>query len=500
MATQKSLVLVTVDCLRADHTGFMGYGRQTTPFLDQLSSESFVVPCAMVAGAPTYYSFPAIFASRYPLALGRDVIGVAPGENTLASRLQAAGYATAGFSAANPYLSSRFGYDHGFNAFKDFLGGELKPLSNEDATMLPTNGRASRLNENLARWTHSLGTLGRVYDTLYFQYCQRWATPPPESLDALRRFPSADVIVDHALDWLSSASHSPFFLWLHLMDPHSPYYPKQEALDLLGVQGVTPFQSRYLNSSWNRSDLSPYALRHYREDIISLYDAGIRWVDTQLSRLVGKLQDAGHWDNCVFALTADHGEEFLDHDSRYHPPSRVGQEVLHVPLLLRDPGVAKRPVEGSPLSLLHLSPTLLEALSVPIPPDLHGKSHWKFLCDGTAWDEPAIAESVAECTNPFRREHRLGSRVLVVREKHMKLIVHLESAKDELYDLDADPREKSPLPLTVEKNVRRRLLDRARIHIQESLSAREPEMRLRARLHDIQLELSPESRNAGAQG
>jgi hypothetical protein len=82
----------------------------------------------------------------------------------------------------------------------------------------------------------------------------------------------------------------------------------------------------------------------------------------------------------------------------------------------------------------------------------------------------------------------------------MKLIVHLESAKDELYDLDADPREKSPLPLTVEKNVRRRLLDRARIHIQESLSAREPEMRLRARLRDIQLELSPESRNAGAQG
>ena len=94
---QKSIVLVTVDCLRADHVGFMGYERPTTPFLDSLASESFVVPAAIVAGAPTYYSFPAILASRYPLALGRDVLGLGPDEPTLASTLKQAGYATASF-------------------------------------------------------------------------------------------------------------------------------------------------------------------------------------------------------------------------------------------------------------------------------------------------------------------------------------------------------------------------------------------------------------------
>src|SRR5580692_9155567 len=96
---RKSIVLVTVDCLRADHVGFMGYQRPTTPFLDSLAAESFVVPAAIVAGAPTYYSFPAILASRYPLALGRDVLGIAPGEPTIASELQAAGYTTAAFIA-----------------------------------------------------------------------------------------------------------------------------------------------------------------------------------------------------------------------------------------------------------------------------------------------------------------------------------------------------------------------------------------------------------------
>src|SRR5580704_12189787 len=111
MRTKKSIVLVTVDCLRADHVGFMGYERPTSPFLDSLASESFVVPTAIVAGAPTYYSFPAILASRYPLALGRDVLGIAPHELTLATSLRGAGYTTAAFLAGNPYLSTRSGYD-----------------------------------------------------------------------------------------------------------------------------------------------------------------------------------------------------------------------------------------------------------------------------------------------------------------------------------------------------------------------------------------------------
>src|ERR1035438_45169 len=134
---QKSIVLVTVDCLRADHVGFMGYERPTTPFLDSLAGESFVVPTAIVAGAPTYYSLPAILASRMPLALGRDVIGLAPGETTLATVLRESGYATGAFSAANPYISPRFGYDHGFEVFRDFLDFEAQSTQNTVSLEIP---------------------------------------------------------------------------------------------------------------------------------------------------------------------------------------------------------------------------------------------------------------------------------------------------------------------------------------------------------------------------
>src|SRR5262252_5211517 len=181
----KSVVLVTVDCLRSDHVGFMGYHRPTTPFMDSLADESFVVPTAIVAGAPTYYSFPAILASRYPLALGRDVLGLAPDEPSLGSVLKREGYATAAFSAGNPYISANFGYAHGFDTFEDFLTNEYGALQ-EEKVPAPSGDRwFSRLNRSLQNARFAMGPLRPVYDEFYFHYCQR-VTPAPNSLDALR--------------------------------------------------------------------------------------------------------------------------------------------------------------------------------------------------------------------------------------------------------------------------------------------------------------------------
>jgi arylsulfatase A-like enzyme len=487
MRTQKSIVLVTVDCLRADHVGFMGYERPTTPFLDSLASESFVVPAAIVAGAPTYYSFPAILASRYPLALGRDVLGLGPDEPTLASVLKQHGYATASFGAANPYISSRFGYEQGFDTFRDFLEEEPAPLANDKMKAVTGNGWASRLNQKLQKVRPALGPLGMVYDELYFEYCQR-VTPVAPSLDALRRFPAADVIVDHASTWMSSIDDAPFFLWLHLMDPHSPYYPKEAALALMGQRPVTPYRARYLNSYWNRSDLGPRRFAGYRDEVVALYDAGVRWVDAQLARLIETLRGSNRWDNCIFALTADHGEEFLDHGGRYHPPSRLMEELIHVPLLLRVPGSSKQEVAKSPFSLLHLAPTVLEAAQLPAPAGFQGRSYWEQLRKGEPFNGFAISECVAGCTNPFRPDNRIGPRVLSVRESRYKLVLHFDPAVEDLYDLEVDPGEQSALAHAAQKPVRRRLLEIAREHLRRSSEQRDWGTRVRARLRELQLE------------
>lgn len=488
MGPQKSVLLVTVDCLRTDHVGFMGYDGPTTPSLDSLASDSFVFPAAIVGGAPTYYSLPSILASRYPLALGRDQLGLAPGEPSLASVLKDAGYATAAFCAGNPYLSKRFGYDQGFDTFHDFLGAEAGTLAEGAPAVLDNGGWASTLNRRLEKISHRLGPVGAVYDELYFQYCQRWATPGNRSLDELRRFPAADVIVNEALSWLASVGDAPFFLWLHLMDPHSPYYPAQSALESMGQGKMTPFRARYLNSYWNRSDLKPQRLSRHLGQVVALYDAGVRWVDTQMARLIDALRGSHRWNQCIFAFTADHGEEFLDHGGRYHPPARLMEELIRVPLLLRVPGTTPKALSRSPFSLLHLGPTLLEAAELPSPDAFQGHSHWPEVRTGGNWESPAIAECVAGCTNPFRPDNRLGPRVLVVRELRYKLMLHFDPPAERLYDLEADPHEQSPLPAGVEKAVRRRLLEAARDHLRRSVSDRDPQPRLRSRLRELQLE------------
>jgi len=281
----------------------------------------------------------------------------------------------------------------------------------------------------------------------------------------------------------------PVFLWLHLMDPHSPYYPTPAALESMGAGKMTPFRARYLNSYWNRSDLGRRRLSRHRDEIIALYDAGIRWVDTQMSRLVDALRGSNRWNECIFAFTADHGEEFLDHRGRYHPPAALMEELIHVPLLLRVPGTAPtKALSKSPFSHLHLAPTLLDAAGVSAPDSFQGHTHWQQVREGGNWEHPAISECVASCSNPFRSDSRLGPRVLAVREARYKLLLHFNPQVEQLYDLEADPLEQSPVPVGAEKAVGRRLLEAARDHLRRSTSDRDPQARLRSRLRDLQLE------------
>jgi arylsulfatase A-like enzyme len=484
---KRSLVLVTVDCLRADHVGFLGYSRPVTPGLDALAQNSVVFSEAIVAGAPTYFSFPAIMASRYPLALGRDILGIAPHEVTLATSLRDAGYSTAAFTASNPYLSPHFGYEQGFGKFRDFLepGSADKSMSG----VAPASSFLSDFNRRIQADSRRTGLTGAAYDAFYFWYCQWRLRREDVSMDSLRRYPAADVLVDEACSWLSGLRDQPFFLWLHLMDPHHPYYPPAEALSSLGKSEITPRRAQFLNSFWNRGDIGASKLERHRDEIISLYDAGIFWVDKQISRLVQALQKFQRWDETVFAVTADHGEEFLEHGRRYHSPTSLPEELIHVPLLLRSPEVSGMRLSRGPFSLIHLAPTLLDAAGVAIPDSFQGRSYWKEISAGNLLSEPAIVECVAS-NNPFQTSDRMRPRLMAVREATYKLVIdfnqNFHGITDSFYDLKNDPGEHSPLAAGVLPEARVQLFKIARAHLQQTQRIRNVELRLLAQLRAIQ--------------
>jgi len=485
-----SLILVTVDCLRADHVGFLGYERPTTPFLDCLAGESIVFENAVAAGAPTYYAMPPMLASRYPLALGRDVLGIAPDESTLASVLQESGFVTAAFSAANPYISSRFGYDRGFEVFADFLQGS-EPT--DTASHSSSNFR-TRANRVLANACHSVG-LGAAYEEIYFQYCQILASRREVSLDEVRHFPSADVLVDRATRWLKEHCQQRFFLWLHLMDAHGPYFPKPEALKMIGADHIDAAQAVYLNSYWNRSDVGVERLKRKRDDVVSLYDAGIRWVDEQVRRLAENLVELNVWDRCALAVTADHGEEFLEHGGRAHVPRKLTEELIHVPLMIRVPAGLKCRTQ-TPTSLLDLAPTLLDVAGVPGPSEFRGRSLWGQLRKGKFLDRPVMSECVYNCTNPYYSKDRMGPRLLAIRLNQYKLMLDFAAGSDQLYDLSRDPGENAPLPINEAVDVRQKLLTAAKRHLVESCQSRDFDRRIASQVREYRLELARSATDA----
>jgi arylsulfatase A-like enzyme len=484
-ARPRSLILITVDCLRADRVGFLGHP-DATPFLDSLAAESIVFKNAIASGVPTYYSLPALLASRYPLALGRDVIGIGPGESTIATELKECGFKTAAFVAGNPYISSAGGYSDGFDVFRNFLSSDQIGFDSvaESVSMPSLRERANRM---LSWACHRVPMFGAAYDEIYFQYCQQLSQNKGESLDGLRRFPSADVIVDCATAWINQNSAGPFFLWLHLMDPHAPYYPKAEALQEMG-NCVSAAEVRRLNSFWARENISSGRLQKKCSSIQSLYNAGIRWADEQIGRLAQRLAELNLWDQCAMAITADHGEEFLDHGGRFHPPLNLHEELIHVPLLLRVPGITEPRDINQPFGLIDLAPTLFDALDIPAPASFRGRSCWGNLGTNESWSRAVFTECAYGCTNPFHAEKRLAPRLLAVRKGEYKLVMNFVSGADQLFQLSSDPRESHPLPWGTAGDVRKLLLECAKKHVAESYKSRDLEIRLAAQTRELRAE------------
>ena len=293
----------------------------------------------------------------------------------------------------------------GFETFRDYLDDGFRADRGAGDQPATGDGWASQANGKLQRWRPAMGPFGILYDELYFRYCQR-VTPVPSSLDALRRFPAADVIVDHACNWLASVGDQPFFLWLHLMDPHSPYYPKKEALRLMGRDAVMPAHARYLNSYWNRSDIGPRRFESRRDEIVAF---------TMRASAGPMSKCAGWWSHCAdrivgmtasSRLTADHGEEFLEHGGRYHPPSNLMEELIHVPLIVRVPG--SRRSKGVKVTF-QLDPSRTDVAGlcgIGRSERISGTSYWPALQRGEDFGDAAISECVAGCTNPFRADDR----------------------------------------------------------------------------------------------
>jgi len=403
----RDIVLVTVDSLRADHVGWHGYGRETTPALDGIAADATTFSAAFAHACSTRPSFPAILTSSYPLMY--DGYGTVSGERTpVAEVLEEAGYATAGFHS-NLYLSADFGYDRGFDTFYD----------SKDAPSV-----TARLRQAIKT---RLDGDGAVYSLLQTAFN---ATEKRTGIEVGSAYVGAEAITDMAIEWATGAPDAPRFLWVHYMDVHHPYVPPAKYQRRFRE---TPVDDRTAVRLRRKMLESPAAVTDGElETLIDLYDAEIAYVDAEVARLLDAIEEAWGEDPAV-VFTADHGEELLDHGGFSHSATFY-DEVLHVPLLVDADGTTGDHEEGGTapnrddlVGLLDVAPTLADLADCDPPETFRGRS---LLGDGPARDS-VIAEWADLDT---------GDRRFAIRTTDWKY-VRDEHDEERLFDLAADPGE-----------------------------------------------------------
>lgn len=458
-----NVLLITVDSLRARNLSAYGYGRETTPAFDRLSAEAILFEKAFSCGPCTPLSFPSILSGRYVLS-GRS-LGAFDAPVTLAEVFQRAGYRTAAFIAANPWISHFYGWNRGFDEFHEYL--EARPGDTvHGARMKPgTSGAASRI-DRFAAWARRFvprnSPLFRwgVASKLFLKghvLARRTIRSKLELRDSF--FPG----IGH---WLESLERDrPFFLWVHDMEVHYPYLPTAEAERALGIK--VPPDWRQINLG----ALIQYDLMANRipVDLVrDLYDGAVRTFDAYLDELFRRLDRTGLRDSTVILLAADHGEEFREHGGFQHQ-AKLYEELLHVPLALW-------PLSGESgryrdvVSLIDVPTTLVEAAGLEVPKSFAGQPLPRRVSPPT---DPKPRYAISEACNesspmaPVRDEvwkiqklkHRYGIRLGRWR---YTMEAHLDRGPT-LFDLEEDPGERSNVA-GAHPDLSRTLDDLLRVH------------------------------------
>ncbi len=339
-----NLLLVTIDTLRADHVGAYGGRDVQTPTLDALAARGVRFEHAETAVPITGPSHATILTGLYPPVHGvRDnvVFPLEPRHRTLATHLKSAGYRTAAFVGAYP-VAAAFGFKQGFDSLSE----------NFKESEVPGAGAQRPANE----------------------------------------------VVDDALGWLAAPGEGPFFVWMHLYDPHAPYDPPE------------PYRTAFAGR---------------------LYDGEIAFADAQLGRVFDWLRSSGHDGDTVVAVLSDHGESLGEHGEVTHAVL-LYEATLHVPLLIAGPGLPAGQAVDARVSTVDVAPTLLRLLDVEPGPEMTGRDLGPAFRGQRLRGEPLYAESI------FGRLNCRWSSLRSWTSEDWKLV---QGSRTELFHLTEDPGE-----------------------------------------------------------
>ena len=382
-----NIILISIDALRADHLSCYGYHRNTSPNIDQLASQGILFKNAFSQATSTLPSHASIFLSQYVWRHKVDNRKKRLGNSftTLVEILRDRNYTTCAFVGGG-LISARYGFNQGFEIYDDGIPRKHRHY-----------GIASYINK--------------------------------------------------LLSWLESVKNRRFFLFIHTYDVHGPYNPLAPYFDLY-TKGRC--EGAHLRTS---GGIRPYKLDASKlipkeiDYIIAVYDGGINYVDEQLGKIFEKLDQLDIDDKTIIILTADHGEGFKEHGRLRHG-YKPYIELVHVPLIMKGPGIPRDRTYENWVQHIDIVPTILEILNIRQRKEMQGRRLLPLMKNFEIQEYPKTYSWGKDKNKP------LWPFSISLRTKDWTYIMN-QNGPDELYDKINDPKEQNNIiekrPLIAQK-------------------------------------------------
>ncbi|MBW2398613.1 MAG: sulfatase-like hydrolase/transferase [Deltaproteobacteria bacterium] len=390
LENRPNVILIMVDTLRADHLSCYGAKKVRTPAICSLTGDgghlfnayshaSWTKPATaslLTSLVPSSHG-----AMSKPSALSQDI-------QLIAEVMQERGYATGGI-VSNINLAPSFGFDQGYDEYH-YLGPDYLAGSEESSSKL---------------------ILYQIARSVWFKL--------KPGLRVGDFYQDSGTVNMAAFDYLDRHADSRFFLFLHYMDPHDPYFAHP-----YDGQGIARVSNQH-------PDPERAAEMHH------LYEGEIEFLDANIAKLIAKLRALGVYDDSVIALTSDHGEEFYEHGGWWHGLT-LYDEQIHVPLVVKWANAQRASIPDARnhiARLIDVSPTLIAQTGAAIPEAMQGLDLVRGFAGRSEKDRVAFSEEDHE-GNVLRSLRSMDWKLIEANEGNPRGL-----ASAELFDIVRDPGE-----------------------------------------------------------
>lgn len=400
-------VHIDIDSLRPDHVGAYGYEAETTPNIDALASDGVVFERAYCANSPCLPSRAGTITGRYGIETGIETHG------------------TASQRIIHPAT------------MVDWAGGPSEVVDLEDWYTLP------ELFYESDRTAVGVGSFPQHPAPWFYHIWNEYYQPKSPNTDNFQAI-EAEYVIERALDALERNSGDDLYLYVQMWDPHAPYNRTDEEIERFRSVDLPPYPTQddldhhQEWDAWRSAGHMDIGGRDDLNEMLSHYDAEIRYADEQIGRLLTRLESHGLYEDATIILTGDHGEEFGEHGLyREHWSTHDGTQ--HVPLIVKPPSdePGDRSSHAELVTNVDIAPTIADYEGLDRPARWQGRS-LRGLVSGTTdeWrDHIVIDHGLYTAQRAVRTD-----RWKYIRTYHPGMWDGVVPA-NQLFDMETDPWE-----------------------------------------------------------